>query len=242
MPGYMVRFVHILHSTTLPRWILCTTILLLLGWGSACSQTVVTTQDGFVFRGKIISRGLDSLKLLTDDGKEISLPHVQVLSIVEEGLPPDPYAYPPPIVLPPSDHPFYGGMLNTNFVDEAVFTLFAGHRMDNFGARFGWSFPKYTLGRSIASGWQFDLLLNLGAYDNATADIYVGIGFETEPAAPNFTLYRRRRFTAFGINANLAGVFVGGGITVGPSDIQDAKFHVHLGLVKEIGRWTMFGW
>jgi len=40
--------------------ILFTTILvLLLGCLSVRSQVVVTTQDGFVFRGKIISRGLD---------------------------------------------------------------------------------------------------------------------------------------------------------------------------------------
>lgn len=222
-------------------------MLLLFGWGSAHAQAVVTTQDGFVFRGKIISRGADSLTMITEEGKRVSLPYLQVRTVKEE-VAHDPYARPPavkPFIL--GDRPFFGMSLCSPILGEPWVNLIAGFRMGRFGARLTWMFrdqrgQDQRGHNNRGSGAEFDLLLNLDQYESATADLHVGIGLgPTIDYNGNRVVWSTiRRYTAIGASLYLLGLYLNGTITFGSGEYANPQPLLHVGFVFEPGRMTFF--
>lgn len=207
--------------------LLVTILCLITAASVAHAQTVVTSHDGLVYRGKIISRGVDSLKMRTEDGRIVTIANLQIGSI-EESEESNDTAPPAPRERQRiyTDRPMFGASVLT----PAGVNLIVGYRMGPFGARLsGLHMGKYY-------GAQFDLLANIGESDDFIHDLYVGIGIADNV---NFGgafswLYHEWRYTALGYNVNWRGIFASGGLSFGAGHYTNPQVVFQVGYVKEV--------
>ena len=202
-------------------------LLLILSVGSLRSQTIVTTQDGLEVEGRIISRGVDSLTVVTAEGRRVRIGNLQVRSITEREplLPPAP---PPP---PPgcTDCPMLGGVI----FDPAGVNLIAGFRVGPLGVRM----TGLYLGRDNFGG-QFDFLMNMEDDGRFIHDLYLGIGISSNTDYAGLTIRGRDswRYAVVGYDVSYIGMYANVGLSFGKGELSNRLVNLlfQLGFVKQV--------
>jgi len=208
------------------RFLIATLFILSVASIARSQEVVVTSHDGIVVRGKIIVRGVDSLKVMTKEGRMVSLANLQIHSIEEENQSaigaPRPFNEKARIH---TDHPIFG----LSILSPAGINLIVGYRMGLFGARLtGMHFGKHY-------GAQFDLLANLDESGDFIHDLYVGIGMADNVDFDGgfHWVYHEWRYTAIGYNVSWKGIYANGALSFGSGDYDTPQLIVQLGFVKE---------
>jgi hypothetical protein len=198
----------------------------------AYSQATVTTQDGLVFRGRILHKGLDSLRMLTVDSQLVMLSNLQVRTIDEPEVRDRIHAIelpPPPRDPVCADCLMFGASFGEVFGAQnsgaSNVTLIAGFRASAVGVRLSGSAYKYR-----NKGYELDFLANLDWKEGFSHDIYIGMGIVGD--APG--QLRRWRYTVIGYNLNVVGIYANIGIGFGSSIVANPQIMTQIGYVREI--------